>query len=48
MNQAELLKWSSFLCTEDLAVKILDCIAYYNDKMVKPFKWTYRGHTLTA
>jgi putative transposase len=44
----KLLKRSSFLSEEDLAVKILDFIAYYNDKMAKPFKWTYKGKALTA
>ncbi|MEO1185733.1 MAG: transposase, partial [Cyanobacteria bacterium J06636_27] len=37
----KLLRRSSFNSKGDLAVKILDFIAYYNDKMAKPFKWTY-------
>ena len=44
----KLLKRSSFLSLGDLAAKILDFIAYYNDKMAKPFKWTYKGKVLTA
>ena len=44
----KLLKRSSFLSKEDLVTKILDFIAYYNDKMAKPFKWTYKGKALTA
>ncbi|WP_019506262.1 transposase [Pleurocapsa sp. PCC 7319] len=44
----KLLKRSSFLSTGDLATKILDFIAYYNDKMAKPFKWTYKGKVLTV
>ena len=44
----KLLKRSSFLSPGDLAAKILDFIAYYNDKMAKPFKWTYKGKALTA
>lgn len=28
--------------------RILDFIAYYNDKMAKPFRWTYKGKALTA
>ena len=44
----KLLKRSSFLSQGDLAAKILDFIAYYNDKMAKPFKWTYKGQALTA
>ena len=44
----KLLKRSSFNSKGDLAAKILDFIAYYNDKMAKPFKWTYQGKVLTA
>ena len=44
----KLLKRSSFLSQGDLAAKILDFIAYYNDKLAKPFKWTYKGKALTA
>lgn len=44
----KLLKRSSFTSKGDLAVKILDFIAYYNDKMAIPFKWTYKSKALTA
>jgi hypothetical protein len=44
----KLLKRSNFLSTGDLAAKILDFIAYYNDKIAKPFQWTYKGKVLTA
>ena len=44
----KLLKRSSFDSEADLACKILDFIAYYNDTMAKPFKWTYKGKALTA
>jgi transposase len=44
----KLLKRSSFTSKGDLASKILDFIAYYNDKIAKPFKWTYKGKALTA
>ena len=44
----KLLKRSSFLSEGDLATKILDFIAHYNDKIAKPFKWTYKGKALTA
>ena len=30
-----------------MAAKILDFIAYYNDKMAKPLNWTYQGKVLT-
>ncbi|MGF1590602.1 MAG: hypothetical protein ACFCU7_15450 [Pleurocapsa sp.] len=32
-------------CVELLQAAI---IAYYNDKIAKPFKWTYQGKVLTA
>lgn len=44
----KLLKRSSFNSKGDLAAKILDFVAYYNNKMAKPFKWTYQGKVLTA
>ena len=44
----KLLKRSSFLSKGDLAAKILDFIAYYNENMAKSFKWTYKGKALTA
>lgn len=44
----KLLKRGSFLSQGDLAAKIFDFIAYYNDKIAKPFKWTYKGKVLTA
>ena len=44
----KLLKRGSFLSQGDLAAKIFDLIAYYNDKMAKPFKWTYKGKVLTT
>ena len=39
----KLLKRGSFSSVEDLQTKILDFIAYYNQTMAKPFKWTYQG-----
>jgi len=39
----KLLKRGSFNSVEDLQTKILDFIAYYNQTMAKPFKWTYQG-----
>jgi len=43
-----LLKRGSFLSLEDLQSKVLAFIAYYNDTMAKPFKWTYQGKALMA
>jgi hypothetical protein len=43
-----LLKRASFTSTEDLRQRILDFIKYFNDKLAKPFKWTYTGKPLTV
>lgn len=44
----KLLKCGSFTSVEDLKVKVLAFIDYYNRTMAKPFKWTYQGKPLTA
>jgi transposase len=50
MNQIEmwfsilvrkLIKRASFSSIEDLEAKVLAFIAYFNETMAKPFKWTY-------
>jgi hypothetical protein len=43
-----LLKRASFTSVDDLRVRILAFIAYFNATMAKPFKWTYKGRPLTA
>jgi hypothetical protein len=43
-----LLKRASFASVEDLRVRILAFIAYFNKTMAKPFKWTYKGRPLTV
>jgi len=43
-----LLKRASFTSTEDLKQRLLDFIAYFNQVMAKPFKWTYTGRPLQA
>ncbi len=57
MNQIEiwlsiltrkLLKWGTFISTDDLTTQVLAFIAYYNRTMAKPFKWTYQGKALVA
>jgi hypothetical protein len=57
MNQVEiwfsilarkLLRKASFLSIEDLRVKVLAFITYYNNTMAKPFKWTYAGKALSV
>lgn len=57
MNQVEiwfsilarkLLRKGSFLSIEDLRSKVLAFIAYYNNTMAKPFKWTYAGKALSV
>lgn len=44
----KLLRRASFCNTADLKAGILDFIAYFNDTMAKPFKWTYKGKPLSA
>jgi hypothetical protein len=53
MNQIEiwfsilvrkLLKRASFTSVADLEAQVLAFIAYFNDTMAKPFKWTYGRH----
>lgn len=57
MNQVEiwlsilvrkLLKRGSFSSVDDLQMKILTFIDYYNRTMAKPFKWTYQGKAFTV
>ena len=44
----KLLKRGSFTSVDDLQSKVLAFIAYYNQTMAKPFKWTYQGKPLMA
>jgi DDE superfamily endonuclease len=44
----KLLKRGSFCNVHDLKAKLLDFIAYFNDTMAKPFKWTYKGKPLAV
>lgn len=44
----KLLQRGSFASVEDLKTKVLAFIAYYNQTMAKPFKWTYQGKPLVA
>ena len=57
MNQVEiwfsilvrkLLKRGNFTSVEDLKVKVLAFIDYFNRTMAKPFKWTYQSKALIA
>lgn len=57
MNQIEiwlsiltrkLLRWGTFTSTDDLTRQVLAFIAYYNQTMAKPFRWTYQGKALVA
>lgn len=57
MNQVEiwfsilarkLLKRGSFISVADLKAKVLAFIAYFNQTMAKPFRWTYQGKALAA
>ncbi len=44
----KLLKRGTFTSVEDLHQKVLAFIAYYNETMAKPFRWTYEGKPLVA
>ncbi len=42
----KLLRRASFTSVADLTARVLGFIAYYNQTMAKPFKWTYQGKAL--
>ena len=42
------LKRNSFTSTEDLKVRLNQFVDFFNEKMAKPFKWTYKGRPLQA
>jgi hypothetical protein len=44
----KLLRRASFTSIDDLTTRVLAFIAYYNQTMAKPFKWTYQGKALLA
>jgi len=44
----KLLRRESFASKAELTAKIKAFIAYFNETMAKPFKWTYQGKPLTA
>jgi transposase len=43
-----LLKRASFTSVEELRQRLVAFIAYFNQTMAKPFKWTYAGRPLVA
>ncbi|MGD1914265.1 MAG: transposase [Rivularia sp. (in: cyanobacteria)] len=42
----KLLKRASFKSQHDLKTRIIEFIDYFNTRMAKPFKWTYKGKVL--
>ncbi|MCP5083284.1 MAG: IS630 family transposase [Alphaproteobacteria bacterium] len=57
MNQIEIwfsilarkvIRRGNFTSIEDLNAKIIAFITHFNEKMAKPFKWTYQGKPLKA
>ena len=42
------LRRGNFTSTDDLRAKVLAFIAYFNQTMATPFKWTYSGRPLAA
>ncbi len=43
-----LLKRGSFTSVQELKQRILAFVAYFNQTLAKPFKWTYKGRPLTV
>jgi hypothetical protein len=44
----KVLRRGTFTSTEDLRVRLLAFIDYFNHTMARPFKWTYTGRPLAA
>ena len=44
----KVIRRGNFASIEDLKAKIEAFIAYFNETMAKPFKWTYQGKPLTV
>jgi len=44
----KVIRRGNFSSKEDLATKIQDFIAYFNETMAKPFRWTYQAKPLVA
>jgi transposase len=44
----KLLRRGNFTSLADLKAQVLAFVAYYNQTMAKPFRWTYTGKPLTA
>jgi putative transposase len=42
----KLLKRGNFVSKEQLKIRILEFVDYFNRTMAKPFKWTYQGKAL--
>lgn len=42
------LKRGSFTSVQDLKQRLMAFIAYFNQTLAKPFKWTYKGRPLTV
>lgn len=42
------LKRSSFTSLDDLRERVMAFIAYFNEVLGKPFRWTYTGRPLHA
>jgi len=40
------LKRNNFTSTEDLKARLHQYVNFFNEKMAKPFKWTYNGRPL--
>ena len=57
MNQVEIwlgilvrkvIRRGNFTSTDDLRAKVFAFIAYFNQTMANPFKWTFQGKALQS
>ena len=44
----KVIRRGNFQSKEDLTTKIRDFIAYFNETMAKPVRWTYQAKPLAA
>jgi hypothetical protein len=46
--QKRVIRRGNFLSKADLMRRILAYIAYYNENLAHPYRWTYTGQPLAA
>jgi hypothetical protein len=48
MSARKVIRHGNFLAVDDLHEKLANFIDFFNDKLAKPFRWTYTGKPLAA